>query len=188
MRLPSLLTAALIAILAVGLTGCSRNPVAPSTGTTGAPSMGPMVTALVPDDTPPVEGGTPLERSITLTAIDEGTAVVGRFTLWIRKNSLRMPATITIRVADPEALECKIEVSPAQANDFQSPVILYANMSDIPAVNYDLMTMWVWKDGWQQWGDVSSHVNQQNIVAHFRSLGDVKLADGDGKGKNKLGA
>ena len=188
MRHTSLLTAVMIATLAVFLTGCSRSPVAPITDNTGAPGAGPMV-FVDPDGSPPSDGGTPISRTVTLTAIDEGAVVVGRWTLWIRKNSLKMPATITLKVADPEATEIQLEISPPQANDFQSPVVLTANCSDLASINYDTATMEVWSGVWQLWTDVAAHRNQENVVAHFKLLpSGARLAEGDGKGNNKLGA
>jgi len=187
MRNGSVLPAVMIATLAIFLTGCSRNPVAPTSSTTGAPGAGTTMIGQVPDDPPTSDGGTPSARTVTFTATEEGVVSVGRFSLWVRKNSLRMPATITLHVTDPEALECQISVSPAAANDFQTPVVLYANMSDDPDVNYDTATMLVWNGTWAQWTDVASHPNQQNIVAHFTSLTDVKIADG-GSRHGKLGA
>jgi len=188
-RISTLLPAALIAILAIGLTGCSRSPVAPTTGTTEAPSAGPMSVSVDPEDLPPIEGGTPKYRTIYLSTTDEGLAVVGRFTLWIRKNSLKMPATITIRVTDPEATECELEVSPPQANDFRSPAILYANMTDVPGFDYNTGSMMVWTNDWQWATDASSHPNQQNVVGHFASLAPkVKVSDGLDKWKNKMGS
>jgi hypothetical protein len=174
-------------MLAIGLTGCSRSPVAPITDTSAAPSAGPMV-IVDGDEVPPTDGGTPKYRTIYLTTTDEGIAVVGRFTLWVRKNSLKMPATITIRVEDPEATECQIEVTPPQANDFQSPVILYANMSDVPNFDYATGSMMVWTNDWEWATDTGSHMNQENVVGHFKKLFNTKVSDGADKWKNKIGA
>ena len=188
MRNGSLPTAILIATLAIFLTGCSRNPVAPTTGASIAPGAGATVIGEIPDDPPPADGGTPGFRTVTLTATDEGIVNVGRFTLWVRKNSLRMPATITLRVEDAEATECEISVSPAEANDFRSPVVLSANTSDIPDFDYATGTFMVFTSDWQWATDASSHPNQQNVVGHFTSLYKVKLSSGVDKWKNRLGA
>ena len=128
----SLLPAVLIATLAVFLTGCSRNPVAPITGAQVAPGAGSSAVGVVNDDPPPVSGGgTPLSRVVTLTATDEGVLVVGRFTLYVRKNTLTMPATITMSVTDPEAMEVHFAVSPPEANAFKQSAVLTANLSDV---------------------------------------------------------
>jgi hypothetical protein len=178
----------LIATLAVFLTGCSRNPVAPITGSTAAPDAGPASIVVDQDNVPPVEGGTPIERTVSLTPIDESAVNVGRWTLIIRKNTLRMPATITLRVADPEAEEIELEISPPEAGDFQGPGILVANCSDLQDINYDTATMVVWNGIWQVWNDTVAHQDQQNVSAHVKFLPPrAKLADGD-KWKNKLGA
>jgi len=184
-RLNSLLPAAMITTLAVFLTGCSRSPVAPITETSAAP--GAQTAIIVPDDPPPSDGGTPSSRTVTLATTDEGLLTVGRFTIWVRKNSLKMPATVTLHVADPEAMECQIEVTPAAANDFQSPVILTANTTDLPQFDYNSAAMLYWNGAWQQAPNVVAHENSQNVVGHFSTLSDIKLTDGD-KWKNKLGA
>ena len=187
MRLTSLLTAALIATLAVGLTSCSRSPVSPITGSTEAPGAGPTV-AVDPDDAPPSDGGTPSTRTVTLIATDEGVVNVGRWTLWIRKNTLKMPATITMRVENPEATEVSFDVQPPQANDFRSPAILTANMSDVQGFDYATGSMMIWTNDWEWATDTGSHMNQENVVGHFAALKNTKVSDGADKWKNKIGA
>ena len=186
MRNGSLYSAMLIATLAIFLTGCSRSPVAPIIDTTSAPGAGSTAIGEIPDDQPPVDGGTPGWRTVTLSATDEGVVNVGRFTLWVRKNSLKMPATITLKVTDEEATECQIDVQPAAANNFQSPVILYANTSDIANFDYSTGTMMVLNGSWQFASDCSAHPNQENVVGHFTTLSNVKLANSNGKGKDKF--
>ena len=188
MRTGSLHSAVLIATLAIFLTGCSRNPVAPITDTSSGPGAGTTAIAVIPDDPPPADGGTPGMRTITLTAEDEGLANVGRFTLWVRKNSLKMPATIMLKVENAEATECEISVTPAEANDFQQPVILTANMSDVPDFDYATGTFMIFNGNWQWATDASSHVHQENVVGHFTSLYKVKVSSGDDKWKNKMGS
>jgi len=188
MRNGSLYSAMLIATLAIFLTGCSRSPVAPIIDTTSAPGAGSTAIGEIPDDQPPVDGGTPGWRTVTLSATDEGVVNVGRFTLWVRKNSLRMPATITLKVLNAEATECQIDVSPAQANDFQQPVILTASTSDLADFDYATGTLMVFDGNWQWATDCSSHTNQQNVVGHFTHLSNVKLSSGNDKWKNKMGS
>jgi hypothetical protein len=180
----TLLPAILITTLAVFLTGCSRSPVAPTTDPTGQPGVSTSVLGL-PDDGPPVSGGTPNWRSVALLPIEEGSITVGRFTLWIRKNTLKQPATITLRVTDPEALTVAIEISPAAANDFQSPAILTANMSDVDNYDYSTGTMLYWDGAWEQMTNVSSHPNQQNVVAHLVQLTNCQVSNTSG-GKGKM--
>jgi hypothetical protein len=187
MRHSSLLTAALIATLAVGLTGCSRNPVAPTIDTTVAPVAGTMGVSLDPEDAPPVDGGTPLMRTVALDITAEGVITVGRFSLEVRKNSLKNPVTITLWVTDPEALEVQMEVSPPGA-DFQSPLILTANMSDVQDFDYETGTMLGWDNGnWVELDRAAAHPNQQNVVGQLDHAATCKVGTGGGK-KNKIGA
>jgi hypothetical protein len=187
MRSSSLHSAVLIATL-VFLTGCSRSPVAPITDTSSGPDAAPTITAEIPDDPPPpVDGGTPGWRTVTLTAADEGVVNVGRFSLYVRKNSLIMPTTITMKVASAEATECEITVSPDEANAFQQSVILTASTSDIPGFDYATATMLMWKGDWEWSETCAAHKNQENVVGKYTSLGNVKLVSGD-KWKNKIGA
>lgn len=187
MRHGNLLMAVVITALATSLTGCSRNPVAPVTDLSGAPGAGTAAISSIPDDPPPSDGGTPSSRTVMFATTDEGSVTVGRWTLVIRKNSLKMPATITMHVTDPEAMDVQFEVQPAAANDFQSPVVLTANTSDVSDFDYSTGWMSIWDAGdWQQAIDISSHPNQQNVVGHFMSLAHTQV-DNSG-GKKKLGA
>ena len=187
MRYGTLLPAVLLTTMAVFLTGCSRNPVAPSTDLSGAPGAGTAAISPVPDDPPPSDGGTPSSRTVIFATTDEGSVTVGRWTLVIRKNSLKMPATITMHVSDPEAMDVDFEVQPAAANSFQSPVLLTANTSDVSGFDYSTGWMSVWGAGnWQPATDCSSHPNQQNVVGHFTSLAHTQV-DNSGS-KKKLGA
>jgi hypothetical protein len=176
----ALLSAILMTAVAVFLTGCSRNPVAPITGAPSTPDAAPTVIAQLPEDTPPVDGGTPSWRSVTVNKNSEGVITVGRFTLWLRKNSLKQDATITLRVTNPEALDVVMEVSPASANNFGSPAILTANMSDIANVDYDTTTMLYWDGSWEAMADVAAHPNQENVVAHLDHLSNCKVTMGGG--------
>jgi hypothetical protein len=171
----------MIAALAVTLTSCSRNPVAPTVDTTTTHEAGGAAVSFDPVDPPVVEGGTPNSRTVALAPSDEAVMTVGRFTLWMRKNSLKQNATVTLRVTDPEALEVEVVVSPAGANNFGSPVFLTANMSDVADFDYDTGTMMYLDGSWKQVADVSSHPNQQNVVGHFDNIGIVKVTNGGGK-------
>ena len=187
MRNGSLLSAILTTTLAVFLTGCSRNPVAPNIEPSGQPGTGTTVVGIVPDDPPPVSGGTPILRTVTLLPTDEVDIVVGRFTLSVRKNTLKMPATITLRVDNPEAMDVHMQITPAEANSFQSPAILTANLSDVQDFDYSTGWMDDWNGDWTPMTDVSSHPNQQNVVAHLMQVYDCMVSNDAGK-KTKLGA
>ena len=179
-----LFSAVVITTLAGTLTGCSRNPVAPSTNLTG-PGAGSATVGYVPE-APPAggDGGTPSTRTETFVATSEGAMTVGRWTLWFRKNSLTMPATITMKVTDPEAMDVQIDVQPAAANNFNSPVVLTANMSDVPGFDYTTGDMEIWGGGdWQALPSktASSHPNQQNVIAHFTTLSNTLVMNDTGK-------
>ena len=177
----------MIATLAVTLTGCSRNPVAPTVDTTASQGAGGAAVSFDPVEPAPVDGGTPNSQTVALSPNDEAVLTVGRFTLWLRKNSLKSNAMVTLRVTNPEALEVEMVVSPAGADNFGAPVLLTANMSDVEDFDYDTGTMLSWEGSWQQITDVSSHPNQQNVVAHLDHLANCKVTNGGGK-KNKIGA
>jgi cytoskeletal protein RodZ len=188
MRRNPLLPAVVLTTMAIFLTGCSRNPVAPSVDPSAGPGAGTTAIGTIPDDPPPSDGGTPSSRTETFNATSEGTLTVGRWTLWIRKNSLTGDATITMHVSDPEAMDVQIDVQPASANNFQSPVVLTANTSDVAGFDYSTGTMQYWGNGdWQQATDVSSHPNQQNVVGRFTTLANTQVTNSTGK-KGKLGA
>jgi hypothetical protein len=189
MRFNSPLPAIILTTMAIFLTSCSRNPVAPSVGPSAGPGAGAVAVVVPEDPAPPADGGTPQTRVFSLTASDGGDFVVGRWTLSIRKNSLTMPATITLHVSDPEAMIVQIDVQPAAANVFKQPVILTANTSDIAGFDYSSGWMSIWSGGaWQSAGSVSSHPNQQDVVGHFTSLTETQVDNSGGGKKGKLGA
>ena len=164
----------MIAALAIFLTGCSRNPVAPTAATVGAPAAGPMAVSVNPEDVPPADGGTPNTRTFTLSASDEGLATVGRWTLYIRKNSLQMPATITMHVAGPEAMEVDVTVEPAAANNFRQTVFLTANLSDV-SIDYSAGGIMNWDGAAWVKSSFSSHQKQENMVGRFTALGNTMV-------------
>ena len=179
MRKGSLQSAVVLTTMAVLLTGCSRNPVAPTLDPSAAHGAGSAAVAVVPDPPPPpADGGTPSTITESFVATSEGTMTVGRWTLWFRKNSLTQPATITLRVSDPEAMDVTIDVQPPAANNFNSPVLLTANMSDVQGFDYSTGDMVIWTNGdWQALPSktASSHPNQQNVVAHFTTLANTMV-------------
>jgi len=187
MRHGSLLPAVVLTTLAVFLTGCSRNPIAPSVGPAAGPGAG-TASVIVPEDpAPPADGGTPISRTISLTADDEGVIVVGRWTLQLKKHTLTMPATITMTVVNPEANAVHIEVTPPEANNFAQWAYLTANMSDVPDVDYSTWAMFMWSAEWILAPTSSPQSKQQNITARFKTLTDCMVGPAD-KWKNKLGA
>ena len=176
----------MIATLAVTLTGCSRNPVAPSVDTTAAHGAGGAAVSFDPVEPAPVDGGTPNSQTVALSPNDEAVLTVGRFTLWLRKNSLKSNAMVTLRVTNPEALEVEMVVSPA-GTELKSPAILTANMSDVEDFDYDTGTMLQWNGNWQPIVDAAGHPNQQNVVAHVDHFTNCKVASSGGGAMNKAG-
>ena len=177
MRHGSLLSAVILTT-AVLLTACSRNPVAPTVDPSAAPGAGTSAVSTVPDDPPPSDGGSPLWDAVQIDATGKSSLSVGRFTLQIRKNSLRMPATITLRVTDPKSMNIQIDVQPPAANDFRQPVLLTADLSDVQGFNYSTGTMMYWSGSWQQATDVTANAGQQNVVAALKQLSNCKVTDG----------
>ena len=180
MRNTNLLPAVALATMTMLLTSCSRNPVAPTTGMSGQGGAGSAAVAVIPDDTPTpgTDGGTPSTETQSYLVTSEGSMTVGRWTLTFRKNSLTMPATITLWVSDPEAMDVHIDVQPPAANNFSQPVVLTANTSDVNGFDYSTGDMQVWSGGnWQALPahTASSHPNQQNVVAHFNSLSNTMV-------------
>jgi len=187
MRLSSLLPAVILTTMAIFLTGCSRNPVAPVTGTQAGVGS---AAAVVPDDPPPVSGGgIPESETVSLSVTDESVITVGRWTLWLRKNSLTMPCTIKMSADDPEAMTVHFVVTPAAANVFNQPPVLTANLSDVAGVDYTTEAMFYWTSGnWLQSGTAAAHPNQQNISDKVMQLVDTMVGPASGGGKGKIGA
>jgi hypothetical protein len=181
----SLPSALLLAALTMTLTSCSRSPVAPDTGAAGQP--GTTTSGILEQDGPPAtEGGTPNTAIVPFVTGEEGVLTTGRWQLWVRKNTIKMPATIKLWVTDPEAMECHIEVSPPEANDFQGPVIVSCDLSDVPNVDYANEWMYFWDTDWIPGASVAAHPHQQNVVGHFSVLPvSAKVDVGDDKWKNK---
>ena len=176
MRQGTLLSAVVLTTMALFLTSCSRSPVAPSVDPSASRGAGTAAVGVDPSDVPPSDGGTPLTRVQTLTASEEGLLVVGRWTLYIRKNSLTMPATITMHVVDPEAMEVDFDVQPAAANNFSQSVFLTANMSDVSAFDYSAGGLTSWNGtNWVK-ASYSSHQKQQNVVGRFTSLANTMVS------------
>ena len=176
MRRFQITTVLMLGTLAMFLTGCSRNPVSPdvTTATHGAEIMGTQTN----DHPSDVEGGTPTELTASFSPASGGRLTVGRWTLDLHKNSLRMPAQITIRVLNEEATEVEIEVVPAEANDLRVPAELSATMVDLPGTDYTSAWMWSWQGGvWEQCEDVATHPNQQTVVGRMQQLTKHRVAN-----------
>ena len=179
----SLPSALLLAALTMTLTSCSRSPVAPDVTSASQPGT---TTGVLEQDAPPAtEGGTPNVVKFPFLTGEEGSLTAGRWTVWVRKNSIRMPATVTLSVADPEAMECQIEVFPPEANDFASPVIVTCNLSNVPNVNYADEWMYYWDTTWNVCANFNSREQHQNVSGHFDRLYSLMAGPRDDKGKKK---
>jgi len=182
MRSIRVLTALMLGTLAMFLAGCSKSPVAPETSMSGRPgteSSG--VNTREEEPAPPQSGGTSNTATATLAVGSEGSITVGRFTLRLHKNTLKMPTTFKLHVANESATEVMIELSPPEANDLQVAGELSANVSDLPGFNYDTATIQLWDGSWVEAEEVSSHPNQQNVVARVHQLSMARLAEKVGK-------
>lgn len=169
-------TALMLGTLALFLTGCSRNPVSPDVTTPahGVESMGTQTN----DHPSDVEGGTPSELTASFSPASGGRLTVGRWTLDLHKNSLRMPAQITLRVLDDAATEVEIEVVPAEANDLRVPAELSATVVDMPETDFDSAWMYYWNgSAWEACVEVSAHPNQQNVVGRMQQLANCRLGE-----------
>ena len=186
MRRSSPLLVLLLGTLTAFLTGCSRNPVAPiSSPIHGAESAAGIQTDDVPTD---VDGGTPSIVTAQILPTEQGRLTVGRFTLDLHKNTLKMPATITMQVASDDAMEVQIDVSPAEANDFQVAAELTADMSDQPNADLQNLTVFAW-DG-AAWQDVeaSPHTNRGNLVAKLKQANNSSVGAKPNKAETAQGA
>ena len=61
-----------------------------------------------------------------------GKLRLGRFEVTVPAGAYKGRATITLKVNDPSAKECHVDISPANANKFAIPVTLTANVADAP--------------------------------------------------------
>ena len=180
MRPSSLPSILLLGILTAFLTGCSRNPVAPLT--TSMPG-GAQMSGIQVDDTPSdVGGGAPTIVTAQVLPTEEGRLSVGRFTLDLHKNTLRMPATITMRVESEDAMAVEIAISPAEANDFQVAADLTASMIDQPNADLQNLTILEW-DGtaWQDVVETSPHTNRGNLVAKMKHVATSSVGNKSNK-------
>lgn len=187
MRRFQLTTVLMLGTFTLFLTGCSRNPVSPdvTTPTHGAESMGTEVNDMPSE----VEGGTPSSVTASFSPTSGGRLTAGRFTLELHKNSLKMPATITLRVASAEAMEAELVVEPAEANNLQVNAEITASLADQPQTNWDAVRLFAWQD--QEWAPVeesTAQVGKQNVVGKVKSLGVIRVAEAENTGeeiKNK---
>lgn len=174
-RLP---VALLVAALAAAAASCSRLPNAPSADASLGRGASPSVIGRVDDPPPPVVGGGGgVINSIDLPAGVGGTVTAGRFTLVIDKNSLKMPAKITIIQPDIRDMRVEFEITPPEANDFQVPVQLVADCSQDPLDQVVQETTYWWgADGWKEAPASSVFHNELTITTHAHQLAKARIA------------
>ncbi len=179
MRRTQISTVLLLGTLTVFLTGCSRNPVAPEVMSPLNDGASSLVGAQVDDTPAPTEGGNSNVSTVTFNPSDEGVLTAGRWTLVLHKNSLKMATTITLRVADENAMEVEVVVTPPEANNFKVPVELTASMNELPTSAFDNLTMFYWDGAWAEVVDVASHPNQKNVVARMKQAATCRVGERD---------
>jgi hypothetical protein len=167
----------ILAAMAAALTGCSRIPTAPSTeaAVAVAPESAPVVLGRVDDPAPPVEAGDGRINTIALGMGQAASLQAGRFTLMIHKNSLKVPATITMVQPDPNVMEVEFVVTPASANDFQVPLKLVADCSDDSPATVQGETMFWWDGLWSEASKQSVSHDGLTITATTHTLTDAKI-------------
>jgi hypothetical protein len=175
-RTPIHVTLVLAATVAA-LTGCSRIPTAPSPETSAAvaPASAPVVLGQVDDPHAPGELGTSGLDTITLDVGQSGAVRAGRFTLFFHKNSLKMPATITMSQPDPNVMQVEFTITPAAANDFQVPVKLVADCSGQPQATIDTDTAYWWDGMWVEADRKTVSQVGNTIVAQCQTLTTAKI-------------
>jgi len=173
----------LLAAISFCLTGCIRDVVgpgpAPEAGTgasrASGPGADPISSIRLPDPPAPVEGGPGANTSMTLAVGEAGTIQAGRFTLFLHKNALKKDATVTMWVTDPSAMQVEITVTPADANDFQVPARVTADLSDQPSVDVSTQTMFYWDGGWDIPNDVTVDPTAHTVMATMHQLSNCRV-------------
>ena len=160
----------LLTALAVFLTSCSRSPVSPETSHLAPNGTGTLGGIQTDDPPAPFQGAPGATASVRLAVGESGVVKAGRFTLFIHKNTLNVPATFSLWVADPAAMEVEIDVMPPIANDFQVPAHITADLNDQPALNMADQTMYYWAGDWDVPEDVSVDGTARTVTADMKSL------------------
>ena len=179
----------LFAALAAALTSCSRIPTAPSADSpSGRGSSNQAIGQVEDPPPPPVSGPGGLVNSIALVEGEGGSITAGRFTLVIDKNSLTMPARITMMQPDPDVMQVEFEITPPEANNFKTPVQLVADCSNDTLDHVVDETMFWWDGQWQEAPSTSVFHADRTITAHAHQLSngriDLRGQGSDTKEKN----
>jgi hypothetical protein len=162
-------------MLSLLATGCMSDFVAPDRAgllQAGAEAMRGRRT----DDPPPPTSGAPgANGSMSLKVGQSGTLQAGRFTLFLHKNSLKKNATVTLWVSKPDAMEAEITVSPADANDFQVPARVTADLNDQPSLDLSQVTMYYWEGDWEVPNDVTVDATARTVMATMHELSNCRV-------------
>ena len=72
-------------------------------------------------------------------------------------------------------MQVEVTVTPAEANDFQVPLELVADLTDRPDLNLDNQTIYWWSDGWQMGDDVTVQHGDDTVKARTQVLLGAKV-------------
>jgi hypothetical protein len=128
------------------------------------------------DVDPPPQGGRGPASEVALKVGEEGTLKAGRFTLFLHKNALRKDATVQLWVTSPTSMEVEFTVTPADANDFQVPARVTADLSDLPSVDVTTQTMYYWDGAWEIPNNVTADTTAHTIMATMHELSSCRVA------------
>ena len=175
MRSPLVRSALLLAMSSVLATGCMSDVVAPNGASLLKAGAEAMRHQRAPDPRSPESGAPGPVGSVSLKVGQSGTLTAGRFTLFLHKNSLKKDATVTLTVATPDAMEAQISVTPADANDFQVPARVTADLSDRPSMDMSQVTMYYWEGAWNVPSDVTVDANARTVMCTLHQLANCRV-------------
>ena len=185
MRRTSIHVTLILAAMAAALTGCSRIPTAPNTEAALAPDNASVLIGHVDDPVPPVEAGDGRINTVVLGMGQAASLQAGRFTLMIHKNSLKVPATISMVQPNPDVMEVEFVVTPASANDFQVPLKLVADCSNESPDTVNGETVLWWDGAWTAAAKQTISNDGVTITAMSHTLTKAMLAPDDAGSGNK---
>ena len=165
----------LLAALSLPLTGCVQDIVSPESARTSGPGADPMGGVQLPDPPAPIVGEPGATVGMAVTAGEAATLHAGRFTLYLHKNALKKNAQVTLWVPDPNSMQVEFTVTPAEANDFQVPARVTADLSDLPTAESG-KTMYYWDGTWEVPNDVIVDPATHTIMATMHELSTCKVA------------
>jgi hypothetical protein len=177
MRFFPIRSAMLLAAVSLFLTGCAQNIVSPEAARSSGPGAGTLGGVRLPDPPEPIVGGPGATDAVTLAVGQAGTLHAGRFTLFIHQNSLKQGATVTMWASDPSSMQVEFTVTPAEANDFQVPPHVTADLSDLPSVDVTTQTMYYWEGAWEIPNDVIVDANAHTVMATMHQLSTCRVGD-----------